>query len=1049
MMAKQRVRKPATSHANSSNVVLSDMASIQKIERFTTACIVTLATLFVVVHTRPWLWVLDTTPTGGDFAAHVWAPAYLRDVLLSELRLTGWSHDWYVGFPIFTFYMVTPFILIVILNVSSQISMGIYALMAMSLSGGMIAWNIANYLITKQEKLRIINFPPPLTGLFAPLASLIGVLAAIVVSVILNSLDGRTVSFILLKIFEFTYNDTSVDLFLACMLLPIACGRLVWSSFSHSPTAATRISPGAPQFSKSHKTASQKPAKRDGLNSTDNGDNGNDNTTTLSFSLARSVLPQKLHNFITLSVNWRYFRLPITTLAVVSILLIIPVPYEVAIKLVGIAGVVFLPIAAYTMARLADIAFPGPALAAVAAVLFVFDRSQNIYGGNLMSTMAGEFAYSLGLLCAVFYIGVAFRGMKTGNHKILAAILLALTGLTHLITAFLALAATGAMFLILPWYRKHSKKQQPTTKNSRTTNKTLTILRCKTVFRWTITMGSLAAALSAWWVLPFWWNRVMYNNMGWGKERNFLSSLWSRSKLAEDFLTNQPFLQLFIVLAVLAAVIGFIQVLFQRRNHFIVVLAVTTLIFAISFILLPEGRLWNTRLLPFYYFLVYTLALLGLGEVLRFLTLFLSTTIFTIRQPVKNALNNLNRLWTGGLGIMATLLAIFLISTVQLEVQRKDDRHPGPYWVEYNYKGYEQRPPLPEPGLGGGNVEYQNLIETLQTVGSDYGCGPSLWEYEKRRLESYGSAMAPMLLPHWTDRCIGSMEGLYFESSATTPYHFLMQAELSTAPSRAQRDLPYSNLDVAKGVEHLKLLGVRYYLASSSETVDQARQTAGLTEIATSGPWVIFLVADSERIKPLSKLPVVVEDIPNSADDWLIVGVGAFLADDDMPLLASEGPNEWPRITMDSLVEDYQPFDSFDSLQQIVGRRLDVMHHLSETLNDKLPHQEIAATTEVDGIEYQPHRISFSVSDVGVPILVSTSFFPNWSAEGAQGPYRVTPNLMVVVPTETEVSLHYGHSSVERLSYVITLIGLITIGLLFLQGARTTKTHTAVNPAEY
>ena len=37
-----------------------------------------------------------------------------------------------------------------------------------------------------------------------------------------------------------------------------------------------------------------------------------------------------------------------------------------------------------------------------------------------------------------------------------------------------------------------------------------------------------------------------------------------------------------------------------------------------------------------------------------------------------------------------------------------------------------------------------------------------------------------MLLPYFTDGCIGSMEGLYFESSTTTPFHFLNQSELST-----------------------------------------------------------------------------------------------------------------------------------------------------------------------------------------------------------------------------------------------------------------------------
>ena len=41
----------------------------------------------------------DTTPTGGDFGAHVWGPAFLRDNLLGSFRLNGWTMDWYSGMP--------------------------------------------------------------------------------------------------------------------------------------------------------------------------------------------------------------------------------------------------------------------------------------------------------------------------------------------------------------------------------------------------------------------------------------------------------------------------------------------------------------------------------------------------------------------------------------------------------------------------------------------------------------------------------------------------------------------------------------------------------------------------------------------------------------------------------------------------------------------------------------------------------------------------------------------------------------------------------------
>ena len=47
--------------------------------------------------------------------------------------------------------------------------------------------------------------------------------------------------------------------------------------------------------------------------------------------------------------------------------------------------------------------------------------------------------------------------------------------------------------------------------------------------------------------------------------------------------------------------------------------------------------------------------------------------------------------------------------------------------------------------------------------------------------------------------------------------------------------------------------------------------------------------------------------------------------------------------------------------------------------------------------------------------------------EGAEGPWRATPNLMVVVPTEKEVVLDYGRSRVEIVSMLMTFIGLVLL----------------------
>jgi hypothetical protein len=64
------------------------------------------------------------------------------------------------------------------------------------------------------------------------------------------------------------------------------------------------------------------------------------------------------------------------------------------------------------------------------------------------------------------------------------------------------------------------------------------------------------------------------------------------------------------------------------------------------------------------------------------------------------------------------------------------------------------------------------------------------------------------------------------------------------------------------------------------------------------------------------------------------------------------------------------------------------------------------------------------VATKGAPVLVKASYFPNWRVEGADGPYRVAPNLMVVVPTADHVELTYGREPVEWIAYALTALGI-------------------------
>ena len=891
---------------------------------------------FVVVNLRPWLWFTDTTPTGGDLGAHVWAPAYLRDVLIGELRLTGWTHDWYAGFPAFTFYMVVPSLFVVMIDVGLDIREAVFAYLAVAFTAGAVA------MVVMRRTGR------PASQCWAVALAVAGICGAA-------------------KLF---IGDPVANRALAGLLLPAVAAWWAWYGLRGRP-------------------------------------------------------------------RWRAGA---AVAAAVVALLAVPMPYGVALKLVTIAGVVALPVAVWAMARLGGICTEGQVLASAATLLFLFDRSFNIYGGNLMSTMAGEFAYSLGLAGAVLFIGVASRGMPAGSHRVLAGALLALTGLMHLFSAFFALAAVAALLLVLPWRAVEWRSR----------------------LLWTFLAGALAAALSAWWVLPFWWSRSLLNDMGWGKERRYLSSLWSRSEFDYSFLTNDPPLQLFIVLALVGA-----GLLFFRRARLGMALAVAGAIVAAGFVILPEGRLWNVRILPFYYLTVYLTAALGVGEAIRMGREAIdrwqaaraedveeaeeveeAEDVEKAEEAEEKAARLLSRARRSA-GTVAAGGAVALVAAAAMVMvglplrslpggQLGDDgvyrwgpfssseSNLGSYWVEYNFEGYEGRGPTAD---GGGSSEYWDLVETMDGIGETHGCGPALWEYEAGRLGSYGTPMAPMLLPYWTDRCIGSMEGLYFEASATVPYHFLMQSELSSAPSRAQRDLPYSGLDVARGVEHMRLMGVRYYMAFSPDAVRQARASAGLTEIGSTrlGPWVVFEVSGSAPVTGLSRLPVVVEGLDDLSDDWLEASVGAFLATGrDGPVLAADGPADWPRMALPDVRGE-----PGDELSGTDLSRQEVMRRLSSVLPDVAPTTEIEPAT-VSAVVRDDHSISFSVDRVGSPVLVRTSYFPNWSVSGAQGPYRATPNFMVVVPTSTEVRLTFGRSPVEWFSMAVTLVGLAVVAWLVL-----------------
>ncbi|CCM61968.1 MULTISPECIES: hypothetical protein [Candidatus Neomicrothrix] len=789
-----------------------------------------------------------STPTGGDMGAHVWGPDYLKDILLPSLRLSGWSQDWYAGFPAYTFYMVVPALAIVMLDAGL----------------------------------------PPLIGL---------------------------------------------------PLLVVLVPGLVygWSMFTAR--------------------------------------------------LARAAM---------------------LVAAVVILPLCVDVDPNVAFKLVSVSGLLAMPWAAFFLGTSLRLRFPGPMLMSMAALAFVWDSHFTIYGGNVASTMAGEFSFSIAFAVTLVFLGVVARGLSTGRHRAIAATLLGLVALCHVIPLFFAVGATAMMFLLRPGWRQ---------------------------MKWLMVVMPTGALLSAFWIVPFYLRSDYLNDMGWEKVGPAVNG--AASTYWQYLLPNaMPYHEIIFGLAVIGAVLSIV-----RANRAGLTFALWSLFGVGGFILMPQGRFWNARVLPFYILSLDLLAAVAVTLLIGALAAFV-----TKRERLQPVVSGI----LAGAAVITVFLAVGLpiglppsakstsvnaptVVEDQSSVPQLSGHQFGPFlstqsnkatgWASWNFGGLQAKERYPE---------YSALMSTMARVGKERGCGRAMWEYYKQ-IEDYGTPMAPMLLPYFTDGCIGSMEGLYFEASMTTPFHFLNQSLLSKEPSRPQRDLPYEDLDVAEGVKRLQLYGVKYYLSRSEEATQQARALtegpdAPLTEVAEvpsqnlagdsgvlSEPWVVFEVAGSELVSGLDHEPIVMTDVAADHAHWLDPTV-AWYGDTAnwSTFLAADGPKDWTRVRCGARADEVGPESPYGFACQ-----------------GAVPGTPITPA-KVSNIVVEQQSMSFTVDQVGKPVLVKTSYFPNWRADGAEGPYRVAPNLMVVVPTQKNVSLSYGRSGVEWLGMALSLAGVVIVVLLLV-----------------
>lgn len=616
-----------------------------------------------------------------------------------------------------------------------------------------------------------------------------------------------------------------------------------------------------------------------------------------------------------------YFPLPFVLMAALSLLIGLPV----AFKLVTVAGLIGLPLAAYVCFRLLGFGFPAPALAALFTVPFLFHEADSMWGANVGSTLAGEFTYSFGVALLLLLAGTLYRGAGSGRGWAGNALLLAAVALSHAYTVLVA-AALG-LYLVL--FHPRGRQALP----------------------YLAKVGALAFGLIAFWAVPL---------LAYAEYTTAYSIVWPIQGFAHVFpMPLWPLLGLLAGGALAAPVVrllgtrgGAPPAAFDHRVAYLAALAAGGFFF---YLVAWKLDVVDIRFLPFVQLTACLLAAVPAAAVLRRVAVRRGTTSDV------------------AMAVGAVLLAAATLVWVDANIAFVDS------WAAWNYSGFESKDAWPE---------YRAVNDAVARTAAD----PRVVYEHSMVHDEAGSVRAFESLPLFAGA--STLEGLYMQSTISSPFVFYIQSEISEVASCPL--LPYhcARLNAARAAEHLRLYNVSEVIARGDRVKEALRASPDFVRSAEVPPYRVYSVVggDGAYVQPLRYEPLVF-----AGADWKQAFFNWFKrpASGEVPLVravdGADAPASWTRV---------------------------------DVLPDRIPRRALDSGVEIDtdvGVE----EIRIRTSRPGHPLLVKVSYHPRWRVEGADMVWLASPSFMLVVPTQTDVTLSYGPSAIDRWGLGVTLLSLV------------------------
>ena len=662
-------------------------------------------------------------------------------------------------------------------------------------------------------------------------------------------------------------------------------------------------------------------------------------------------------NFFGYMEGQQYFVLPFLSAALLGFVL----PLTVALKLATVAGGLALPLTMFIAGLSITGKKRGGAIAASLSLIFLFNESYTIFGGNWLSTFAGEFCYSWAIALLPLLAASVLADARRGRKGILSGLLLGLIGLSHFFVFMPAFFLPFfPAFKMLPRLVGKGKKRDP----SRSRNEATVVARILSTY-------GMAFLIMAFWLLP------MAATRSWAQP---ISIIWRFSSLG-DF-SKQTLAWIWAPFALAFLLSSFLKRLGRSERSTAAFFLYSLCACAFLFFAAPGLGMPDIRFVPSA-LLLCALGAAALGECLL-------SRVFRTQAAGPGA--GRAKIFEAALPSLAVFAAAAVACAGSALMARN-----APAWFRWNYSGYEAK------------VEWPAMESLGARYKGEVGDGRFLWEKQDQRdNKDFGSERAFENLSLFTGH--PSSEGIHYGSSSMARAATYLQSSYSQNPVDPEAERIYSEIDPDSWPARFSLLNARYIVTYSAKIGALFAADKAFALDSTAGKFSVF------RYKDFGAHYVSV--LPESSLSIVGAGAGGFKSDYyrffreyelyDYPFVSSAFADKDLKALAKAVAGEWRNYDEYRNLS------------LAKAAVEGRPTQGQAAGIANESVDN--FSIAFDTDAPGLPHYIRISYAPGWKSRNGERIYPVSPGFMLIVPKTNRVELVYARTGWELAGAFLSLL---------------------------